>query len=116
MTATIVPTGEERLERLYKRLKKNYPKMDIRFVNESLIFEKFRLVKYKVVLYETFDGESLQICDAIWGSGSYGFERNLLEFYYHDDPIGNITELKAYNLFVKAMKNEGLITEGERTT
>ncbi|MBO4388184.1 MAG: hypothetical protein J5785_01945 [Spirochaetales bacterium] len=95
-------TGKQRLERLYERLKKNYPNEDIRFEDETLIIGKYKLVKFKVAYY--INGR--QMCDAVWGDGSYGFKENLLEFYNWDEPIGNITEHKAYKFFEACIETE----------
>ena len=93
-------TGKQRLERLYKRLKKNYPDLDIRFTDESRCYGDTRFTKFKVAYYITvFDEKEIQVCDVIWGDGSYGYEDNLLEFYDGCEPEGYITELRAYNLF-----------------
>lgn len=95
-------TGKQRLERLYKRLKKNYPDKDIRLTDESLVFDAIRLIKFKVSYWKELDGIGYQVCDAIWGDGlSYGYEEDLLEFYDGGEPEGYITELRAYNLFKK---------------
>ena len=96
-------TGKQRLERLYKRLKKNYPDKDIRLTDETLVIDDFRLLKFKVSYWKEWDGIGYQVCDAIWGDGlSYGYESGLLEFYGGDgEPEGSITELRAYNLFKK---------------
>ena len=90
-------TGEERLQRLYKRLKKNYPDKDIRFEDESLYFGagEHGLAKYKVLYYDN----DCHICNAMWAVGLYGCRDNMLEFYNGSEPIGHITELKAYILF-----------------
>lgn len=92
-------TGKERLERLYKRLKKNYPQADIRFTDESLIIGSEKMPKYQVTYYVKFDNDDVQICDAIWGYGSYGCTQNLLEFYNGGEPEGYIDEVRAYELF-----------------
>ena len=94
-------TGKDRLERLYKRLKTNYPDADIRFEDKS---SGIRGKYFKVSYWFNVMGKDSQICDAIWGEGSYGYEENLLEFYGWSEPIGHITELKAYNLFKKEIE------------
>jgi hypothetical protein len=97
-------TGKQRLERLYNRLRKNFPDKDIRFEDQSQDFIDGRLVRYKVSYWARLFGKDYQICDAIWGDGSYGYKENLLEFYAHTEPEGPITELRAYNLFLKFIK------------
>lgn len=100
-------TGKQRLERLYKRLKKNYPYIDIRFTDETLRFGGSEFVRFKVAYYITvFDEKEIQVCDAICGGGSYGYEEDLLEFYDGGEPEGYITELRAYNLFKKHIEEE----------
>lgn len=94
------PTGKERLERLYKRLKKNFPNAEIIFSDESLHCDPIKYFGYKVAYF--IDG--VQVCDAIWSFGSYGSEKGLLEFYYNDEPEGWITERRAYNLFKEAIE------------
>lgn len=94
-------TGKERLERLYRRLKKNFPDKDIRFEDLSQNFPDGVLVRYKVSYWERLFGKDCQICDAVWGDGSYGYDANLLEFYEGFESEGYITELRAYNLFKK---------------
>ena len=95
-------TGKDRLDRLYKRLKKNYPDIDIRFTDETLRFGDSEYVRFKVAYYVTVsDVGEIQGCDVIWGDGSYGYEEDLLEFYDGGEPEGYITELRAYNLFKK---------------
>ena len=90
-------TGKQRLERLYNRLKKDYPNAEIIFSDESLHCDPLTYFRYKVAYF--VDG--VQICDAIWSFGSYGQEDGLLEFYDGGEPEGYITELRAYNLFKK---------------
>lgn len=92
-------TGKERLERLYKMLKKNYPQADIRFSDETLIIGEYTLVKYQVAYFAKIGDKDTQICDVIWGYGSYGYEHNLLEFYNGGEPEGHIDEIRAYELF-----------------
>lgn len=100
-------TGKQRLERLYKRLKKNYPDIDIRFTDGTMSFGDREYVRFKVAYYITvFDEKEIQVCDAIWGDGSYGYEDNLLEFYDGGEPEGYITELRAYNLFKEHIEGE----------
>lgn len=99
-------TGKERLERLYRRLKKNFPDKDIRFEDLSKTFLDGVLVRYKVSYWVRMFGKDCQICDAVWGDGSYGYKENLLEFYAHTEPVGPITELRAYNLFRKEMESQ----------
>lgn len=95
-------TGKERLERLYKRLKKNYPDKDIRFEDDSLYFGNgvHGLSQFKVLYYDN----DCHICNAMWAVGWYGCRDNMLEFYNGSEPIGHITELKAYNLFKKEIE------------
>lgn len=93
-------TGKQRLERLYKRLMRDFPNEDIRFTDESLECDPVRYFRYKVAYF--YKGE--QICDAIWSFGSYGNKQGLLEFYSGGEPEGYITELRAYNLFKKVIE------------
>lgn len=93
-------TGKQRLERLYKRLMRDFPNADIRFTDESLEFDPVRYFGYKVAFL--YNGK--QICDAIWSFGSYGNEQGLLEFYSGGEPEGSITELRAYNLFKQVIE------------
>ena len=92
--------GKERLERLYRRLKKNYPDADFRFTDESLVMDNHKLPKYRVAYY--IHGN--QMCYAIWGWDSYGFSEGFLEFYCGGEPEGFITERRAYNLFKGQME------------
>ena len=98
-------TGKDRLVRLFNRLKKNYPNKDIRFKDETVNVGNQHLLKFKVSYWSNILGKDVQICDAIWGEGSYGYEDNLLEFYNGSDPIGHITELKAFNLFKREIES-----------
>ena len=93
-------TGKQRLERLYKRLKKHYPEADIRFIDDSFTFGSYRHPFFKVAFFIN----DRQMLDAIWGYGSYGYEENLLEFYDGVEEQGYITELKAFNLFKEQME------------
>lgn len=93
-------TGKERLERLYKRLKKDYPNEDIRFSDESLSCDPIKYFRFKVAYFY----KDKQLCDAIWSFGSYGQEDGLLEFYSGGEPIGHITEIKAFGLFKKVIE------------
>ena len=93
-------TGKQRLERLYKRLKKNFPNVEIIFSDISLHCDPLQYFRYKVAYY--IDG--VQICDAIWSFGSYGNKDNLLEFYSGGEPEGFITERRAYNLFKEVIE------------
>ena len=93
-------TGKQRLERLYKRLIRDFPNEDIRFTDESLECDPVMYFRYKVAYF--YNGE--QICDVIWSFGSYGNKHGLLEFYSSGEPEGFITELRAYNLFKKVIE------------
>lgn len=99
-------TGKERLERLYKRLKKNYPNADIRFLDDTLFFEcgTHGLSQYRVHFYDMKDGQSCCVCGAMWGVGLYACRDHMLEFYNGSESIEHITELKAYNLFKKEIE------------
>lgn len=98
------PTGKERLEKLYAMLVKAYPTLDIRFKDWE---REKKYEKYQVAYYETYYGDDVQICDAIWGWGSYGYEQNLLEYYDgKTEPIGWIKERKTFNLFKKCIERE----------
>ena len=95
-------TGKERLKKLYLMLKKAYPNLDIRFIDYQ---REKKFEKYQVAYYETYYGEEVMVCDAIWGYGSYGYEQNLLEFYDgYSEPIGWIMERKTFNLFKKRIE------------
>lgn len=93
-------TGKQRLERLYNRLKKNFPNAEIIFSDESLHCDPLKYFRYKVAYF--IDG--VQICDAIWSFGSYGSEDGLLEFYSRGEPEGFITERRVYNLFKEVIE------------
>ena len=95
-------TGKQRLERLYRRLKKHYPEADIRFIDESLSINECKFPLFKVAF---FIGEK-QMLDAIWGYCSYGYEDNLLEFYDGVKEQGYITEFRAFNLFKEQIKEK----------
>lgn len=104
-----LPTGKERLKKLYDMLKKAYPSLDIRFIDwrRDKDYSVLSVEKYQVAYYETYYGNEVQICDAIWGYGSYGYEQNLLEYYGgRTEPIGWIKERKAFNLFKKCIGRE----------
>lgn len=97
-------TGIERLVSLFCRLKKNYPNKDIRFKDETVYVGNESFLKFKVSYWSNILGKDVQICDAIWGEGTYGYEDNLLEFYDGSEPIGHITEHKAYELFKREIE------------
>ena len=99
-------TGIERLVSLFNNLKKDYPNKDIRFKDETVNVENKHFLKFKVSYWSNILGKDVQICDAIWGTGSFGYEDNLLEFYSNSDPIGNLTELEAYNLFKREIESQ----------
>ena len=92
-------TGKERLEKLYNELRENFPHADIRFSDETLIIGEYTLVKFKVAYFAKIGDKDTQICDVIWGDGSYGYEENMLEFYNGGEPEGYIDEVRAYELF-----------------
>lgn len=97
-------TGKERLERLYRRLKKNFPDKDIRFEDQSLSYGTETRIKYKVSYWRLLlSGEKRLVCDAIWGNGTFGYDLNLLEVWGIGccEPEGYVTELRAYNFFKK---------------
>ena len=106
-------TGIERIVSLFNRLKKDYPNKDIRFKNETVYVGKNFFLKFKVSYWSNILGKDVQICDAIWGEGSYGYEDNLLEFYGNSEPIGNLTEREAYNLFKREIESQNC-TQGEK--
>ena len=95
-------TGKQRLERLYKRLMRDFPNEDIRFTDESLECDPVRYFGYKVAYF--YKGEL--ICDAIWTFSSFGNENGLLEFAPKNSNFaeGFITERRAYNLFKNVIK------------